>query len=68
MCLFRELETHRDKYFATEKTSWLNLARAASTGDQWRQATCRMSEEGESCLLNVYIDVSGPFLDFSLIA
>ncbi|THH16896.1 hypothetical protein EW146_g3826 [Bondarzewia mesenterica] len=40
----------------TEKTSWLNLARALGTGDQWRQATCRITEDGESCLLNVYID------------
>ncbi|TFY80721.1 hypothetical protein EWM64_g3290 [Hericium alpestre] len=39
-----------------EKTSWLNLARGPSAGDHWRQATCRLLEEGEGCLLNVYID------------
>ncbi|KAI0068193.1 Rho GTPase activation protein [Artomyces pyxidatus] len=39
-----------------EKTSWLSLARGSSTGDHWRQATCRLSEEGEGCLFNVYIE------------
>ncbi|KAA1471480.1 Rho GTPase activation protein [Dentipellis sp. KUC8613] len=39
-----------------EKTSWLNLARSSPNGDHWRQATCKLSEEGEGCLLKVYID------------
>ncbi|KAJ7225513.1 GTPase activating protein [Mycena pura] len=39
-----------------EKTSWLTLARGASGAGQWRSATCRLSEEGNRCLLNVYVD------------
>ncbi|KAI0047832.1 Rho GTPase activation protein [Auriscalpium vulgare] len=39
-----------------EKTSWLNLARGTNAGDHWRQATCRIAEEGEGCILNVYIE------------
>ncbi|KAJ7783784.1 GTPase activating protein [Mycena maculata] len=39
-----------------EKTSWLTLARGASGTGQWRSATCKLSEEGNRCLLNVYID------------
>ncbi|KAI0308203.1 Rho GTPase activation protein [Multifurca ochricompacta] len=39
-----------------EKTSWLNLARGATTSDQWRQATCRLTEEEEGCVLNVYLE------------
>ncbi|KAJ7487599.1 GTPase activating protein [Mycena galericulata] len=39
-----------------EKSSWLTLARGASGAGQWRSATCKLSEEGNRCLLNVYID------------
>ncbi|KAF8274095.1 Rho GTPase activation protein [Lactarius quietus] len=39
-----------------EKSSWLNLARAPTTSDQWRQATCRLMEEEEGCVLNVYLE------------
>lgn len=41
-----------------EKSSWLNLARAPTTSDQWIQATCRLMEEEEGCVLNVYLEVS----------
>ena len=41
-----------------EKSSWLNLARVPTTSDQWRQATCRLMEEEEGCILNVYLEVS----------
>ncbi|KAH9023755.1 Rho GTPase activation protein [Lactarius hengduanensis] len=39
-----------------EKSSWLNLARVPTTSDQWRQATCRLMEEEEGCVLNVYLE------------
>ncbi|KAF7306927.1 Elongation of fatty acids protein [Mycena indigotica] len=39
-----------------EKTSWLTLARGASGAGQWRSATCKLSEEGSRCLLNIYVD------------
>ncbi|KAF7339472.1 Elongation of fatty acids protein [Mycena sanguinolenta] len=39
-----------------ERTSWLTLARGASPTGQWRSATCRLSEEGSRCLLNIYVD------------
>ena len=45
--------------YSAEKSSWLNLARAPTTSDQWRQATCRLrEEEEEGCVLNVYLEVS----------
>ncbi|KAI9512585.1 Rho GTPase activation protein, partial [Russula earlei] len=39
-----------------EKTSWLSLASRPATGDQWRQATCRITEEEEGCVLKVYLE------------
>ncbi|KAJ7181660.1 GTPase activating protein [Mycena crocata] len=39
-----------------EKTSWLTLARGASGTGQWRSATCKLSEEGNRCLFNIYVD------------
>ncbi|KAF8216242.1 Rho GTPase activation protein [Mycena galopus ATCC 62051] len=39
-----------------ERTSWLTLARGASAAGQWRSATCKLSEEGSRCLLNIYVD------------
>ncbi|KAJ6604651.1 GTPase activating protein [Mycena vulgaris] len=39
-----------------EKTSWLTLARGASGAGQWRSATCKLSEEGNRCLFNIYVD------------
>jgi len=45
----------------SEKSSWLNLARGqTTTSDQWRQATCRLTEEEEGCVLNVYLEVGSP--------
>ncbi|KAH9178719.1 Rho GTPase activation protein [Lactarius sanguifluus] len=41
-----------------EKSSWLNLARVPTTSDQWRQATCRLMEEEEGCVLNVYLEAT----------
>ncbi|KAF8898740.1 Rho GTPase activation protein [Infundibulicybe gibba] len=41
-----------------EKSSWLALARGPAGSDQWRSATCKLSEEGERCLLNIYVDES----------
>ncbi|KAJ6509536.1 GTPase activating protein [Mycena vitilis] len=39
-----------------ERTSWLTLARGASGSGQWRSATCKLSEEGNRCLFNIYVD------------
>ncbi|KAF7320342.1 Elongation of fatty acids protein [Mycena kentingensis (nom. inval.)] len=39
-----------------EKSSWLTLARGATGAGQWRSATCKLSEEGSRCLLNIYVD------------
>ncbi|KIM48201.1 hypothetical protein M413DRAFT_224313 [Hebeloma cylindrosporum] len=43
-----------------EKSSfnWLSLQKGLSGSGHWRSATCRLSEEGERCLLNVYVDES----------
>ncbi|KAI0257140.1 Rho GTPase activation protein [Lactifluus subvellereus] len=41
-----------------EKSSWLSLTRGPTTSDQWRQATCRIAEEEEGCVLNVYLEES----------
>ncbi|KAI0322330.1 Rho GTPase activation protein [Amylostereum chailletii] len=39
-----------------EKTSWLSISRATTAGDHWRKATCRLAEEVEGCIFNVYIE------------
>ncbi|KAG7099214.1 hypothetical protein E1B28_001081 [Marasmius oreades] len=41
-----------------EKTSWLSLTKGPAVAGHWRPATCRLSEEGERCLLNIYVDES----------
>ncbi|KZV77643.1 Rho GTPase activation protein [Peniophora sp. CONT] len=38
-----------------EKSSWLNLARGNNT-EHWRQATCRLTEEGDNCNLRVFLN------------
>ena len=45
--------------YPPEKSSsnWLSLQKGLSGSGHWRSATCRLSEEGERCLLNVYVDV-----------
>ncbi|KAL0581609.1 hypothetical protein V5O48_000425 [Marasmius crinis-equi] len=40
-----------------EKSSWLSLTKDPAAG-HWRPATCKLSEEGERCLLNIYVDES----------
>ena len=42
-----------------EKSSWLGLARNPTGAGQWRPARCKLVEEEEGCLLNIYVDVSG---------
>lgn len=42
----------------TEKSSWLSLGRVSTGTGHWRSATCKLSEEGDRCSLNVYVDVS----------
>ncbi|KAF8168097.1 Rho GTPase activation protein [Crassisporium funariophilum] len=39
-------------------SSWLSLQKGLNGAGQWRSATCRLLEEGERCLLNVYVDES----------
>ncbi|KAK1233585.1 hypothetical protein PQX77_003271 [Marasmius sp. AFHP31] len=41
-----------------EKSSWLSLAKDSASAGHWRPATCRLLEEGERCLLNIYVDES----------
>ncbi|RDB28888.1 putative Ras GTPase-activating-like protein ngap [Hypsizygus marmoreus] len=41
-----------------EKSSWLALSKGPTGPGHWRSATCRLSEEGERCLLNIYVDES----------
>ncbi|KAG5352116.1 hypothetical protein C0989_003636 [Termitomyces sp. Mn162] len=38
-----------------EKSSWLALSKGLPEGP-WRPATCKLSGEGERCLLNIYLD------------
>ncbi|KZT02708.1 Rho GTPase activation protein [Laetiporus sulphureus 93-53] len=39
-----------------EKSSWLSLGRNSLATGQWRVATCKLMEEDESPVLNVYLD------------
>ncbi|KAH9950344.1 Rho GTPase activation protein [Amylocystis lapponica] len=39
-----------------EKSSWLSLGRNTTGTEQWRPAICKLVEEDEACLLNIYID------------
>ncbi|KAF8973924.1 Rho GTPase activation protein [Flammula alnicola] len=39
-------------------SSWLSLQKSLSGAGHWRSATCRLLEEGDRCLLNVYVDES----------
>ncbi|KAI1797892.1 Rho GTPase activation protein [Ganoderma leucocontextum] len=39
-----------------EKSSWLSLARNSTGAGQWRPARCKLVEEEEGCLLNIYVD------------
>ena len=49
-------------YAFIEKTSWFSLTPRPTTSDQWRQATCRIAEEEEGCVLKVYLEVCLPCL------
>lgn len=39
-----------------EKASWLGIGRGSTSAGQWRTATCKLTEEDEGCLFNIYID------------
>ncbi|KAI0639415.1 Rho GTPase activation protein [Trametes polyzona] len=39
-----------------EKTSWLGIGRSPTGAGQWRPARCKLVEEEEGCLLNIYVD------------
>ncbi|KAJ4486138.1 GTPase activating protein [Lentinula aciculospora] len=41
-----------------EKSSWLSGSKGPQGGGQWRSATCKLSEQGDRCLLNIYVDES----------
>ncbi|KAK0478352.1 GTPase activating protein [Armillaria novae-zelandiae] len=42
-----------------EKSSWIALARGSAGTGQWRSAMCKLTaEEGDRCLLNIYVDES----------
>ncbi|KAJ3791000.1 GTPase activating protein [Lentinula aff. detonsa] len=41
-----------------EKSSWLSGSKGPSSRGQWRPATCKLSEQGDRCLLNIYVDES----------
>ncbi|TFL06548.1 Rho GTPase activation protein [Pterulicium gracile] len=41
-----------------KKASWLAVARGSTAGGQWRTVTVKLSEEGERCMLNIYVDDS----------
>ena len=43
---------------SAEKASWLGIGRSSAGAGQWRPARCKLVEEEEGCLLNIYIDVS----------
>ena len=40
-----------------EKSSWLGAPRGVATSGHWRQAKCRLTEDGALCQLKVYVDV-----------
>jgi hypothetical protein len=40
-----------------EKSS-LGLSKRLAGAGQWRNATCKLLEEGDRCFLNIYVDVS----------
>lgn len=42
----------------TEKSSWMSLSRSPVGSGHWRSVTCRLLEEGDKCLLHIYLDVS----------
>ncbi|KAF9241382.1 GTPase activating protein [Melanogaster broomeanus] len=39
-----------------EKSSWISLTRSAAGTVHWRPATCKVSDEDDTCLLNIYLD------------
>ncbi|KAK7058960.1 hypothetical protein VNI00_001584 [Paramarasmius palmivorus] len=47
-----------DEKKVKEKSSWLSFPKDAGSDGNWRTATCRLSEEGDRCLLNIYVDES----------
>ncbi|ESK88880.1 gtpase activating protein [Moniliophthora roreri MCA 2997] len=41
-----------------EKASWLSFPKDPTAEGHWRAATCKLTEEGERAILNVYVDES----------
>ncbi|KAF8140258.1 Rho GTPase activation protein [Boletus edulis] len=39
-----------------EKSSWISLTRSPPGSVQWRPATCKILDEDDHCLLNIYLD------------
>jgi hypothetical protein len=54
---------------ATEKSSWMSLApnRSPVGSGHWRSVTCRLLEEGDKCLLHIYLDVSVTLSQFKAV-
>jgi hypothetical protein len=48
-----------------ESNSWMTLARGSASVGHWRPALCTLTEQGERCMLKVYVDVSILFSFFS---
>jgi hypothetical protein len=44
------------KPYPVEKSSWMSLARSPPGSVQWRPATCKLLDEDDHCLLNIYLD------------
>ncbi|THV04952.1 Rho GTPase activation protein [Dendrothele bispora CBS 962.96] len=53
----KQVNSTDDKKIKEQQYSWLALAKGPSSG-HWRPATCKLAEEGERCLLNIYVDES----------
>ncbi|TFK30445.1 GTPase activating protein [Coprinopsis marcescibilis] len=39
-----------------DRSSWQALPKGLHNIGQWRSATCKLSEEGDRCFLNIYVD------------
>jgi hypothetical protein len=48
---------HMTIHVFPEKSSWISVARTPAGAGQWRPATCKLTDEDESCSLNIYVDV-----------
>ncbi|KAJ3779232.1 GTPase activating protein [Lentinula raphanica] len=54
----KQLNGNVDDKKLKEKTSWLSGTKGSPGEGHWRTATCKLSDQGERCLLNIYLDES----------